>query len=113
VTPDTFEGNGWSGDVDRILIYHFLNGESDKGSSLDASGTWTREHGHYTEEGGASPGDCKADGRVSLMDLFYGQEASASTCSVGDSAGRPPPRAASLEELLEAARKGTAKALGL
>ncbi|CAE8613206.1 unnamed protein product, partial [Polarella glacialis] len=156
VTPDTFEGNGWSGDVDRILIYHFLNGESDKGSSLDASGTWTREHGHYTEEGGASPGDCKADmanckdGRVSLMDLFYGQEDEdlyrtpkpahenlairrallaarkdvrrtdllGKPCGpmvgvVGDSAGRPPPRAASLEELLEAARKGTAKALGL
>ncbi|CAE7713149.1 LIP5 [Symbiodinium necroappetens] len=28
VTPDTFEGNGWTGDLENIVIYHFLNGEA-------------------------------------------------------------------------------------
>eukprot|EP00931_Biecheleriopsis_adriatica_P036915 TRINITY_DN21200_c0_g1_i2.p1 TRINITY_DN21200_c0_g1~~TRINITY_DN21200_c0_g1_i2.p1 ORF type:complete len:252 (-),score=49.80 TRINITY_DN21200_c0_g1_i2:46-801(-) len=81
VTPDTFEGNGWTGDLEKILIYHFLNGESDTGSGLDPSGSWTRDYGHYTDAGGATPGMCKEgnhkackSGRVTLMDLFYGQE---------------------------------------
>ena len=28
VTPAVLEGNGWSGSLDEIVIYHFLNGES-------------------------------------------------------------------------------------
>merc|ERR1719193_339435 len=79
VTPDTFEGNGWSGRLEDIVIYHFLNGESDTGSDLDPSGTWMREHGHFDESGGAPPAcrhggpGCRAPpaSKVSLMDLFY------------------------------------------
>jgi len=80
VTPDTFEGNGWTGDLENIVIYHFLNGESDTagGTGLDPSGTWMRQFGHFTDAGGAAPGKCEGEscrsGKVSLMDLFYGQE---------------------------------------
>lgn len=78
VTPDTFEGNGWSGDIDAIVIYHFLNGESDTGSGLDPSGTWSRENGNFGEAGAPPPcakGETCAisTGRLSLMDLFYTQ----------------------------------------
>jgi len=69
VTPDTFEGNGWSGDLDKIVIYHFLNGESDTGSSLDPSGTWMKEHGNMLE---SEVGGVKT--KVSLMVLFYTQD---------------------------------------
>ncbi|CAJ1356860.1 unnamed protein product [Effrenium voratum] len=69
VTPDTFEGNGWMGDLEKILIYHFLNGESDTGSGLDPSGTWLRQHGHFSEGLGPVKGK-----KVTLMDLFYTQE---------------------------------------
>merc|ERR1740121_1470373 len=80
VTPDVFEGNGWTGDLDQIAIYHFLNGESDTGSGLDPSGAWSREHGNFQEGAGAPPrcrdaGDSLCGGgKVSLMDLFYLQD---------------------------------------
>lgn len=78
VTPDTYEGNGWSGDIEQIVIYHFLNGESDTGSDLDPSGTWMREHGRFDPDG-TGPPPCRTKGkgcsssRISLMDLFYEQ----------------------------------------
>lgn len=79
VTPDTFEGNGWMGELEDIVMFHFLNGESDTGSDLDPSGTWLRDHGHFEETMGPPP--CRTDSdsesckveKVSLMDLFYGQ----------------------------------------
>eukprot|EP00913_Durusdinium_trenchii_P017893 g16812.t1 len=79
VTPDIFEGNGWMGDLDKILIYHFLNGDSDTGSGLDPSGTWRREHGRFGNANGSTASCGTGAGtaactKVTLMDLFYGQE---------------------------------------
>lgn len=78
VTPDTFEGNGWMGDLEEIVIYHFLNGESDTGSDLDPSGSWMRDYGNFEDDGNMPPPTRKelrrGTGKVSLMDLFYGQE---------------------------------------
>eukprot|EP00927_Polykrikos_kofoidii_P060010 TRINITY_DN55090_c0_g1_i1.p1 TRINITY_DN55090_c0_g1~~TRINITY_DN55090_c0_g1_i1.p1 ORF type:complete len:705 (-),score=59.15 TRINITY_DN55090_c0_g1_i1:49-2163(-) len=77
VTPDTYEGNGWSGDIENIVIYHFLNGESDTGSDLDPSGTWMRGFGHFDADGTGPPpcrtkgDDCHVVEKVSLMDLIY------------------------------------------
>jgi len=74
VTPDIFEGNGWMGDLDKILIYHFLNGESDTGSGLDPSGQWRKEFGRFTSDNETCEGkSCNTGGKVTLMDLFYGQ----------------------------------------
>lgn len=74
VTPDIFEGNGWMGDLDKIIIYHFLNGESDTGSGLDPSGSWRKEYGRFTSDNETCEGNsCNTGGKVSLMDLFYGQ----------------------------------------
>eukprot|EP00435_Cladocopium_sp_Y103_P051239 s554_g15.t2 len=74
VTPDIFEGNGWMGDLDKIIIYHFLNGESDTGSGLDPSGNWRKEYGRFTSDNETCEGkSCNTGGKVTLMDLFYGQ----------------------------------------
>lgn len=65
VTPDVFEGNGWMGDLDHIVIFHFLNGQSDSYTGLDPSGEFMRQHGKFVD--GVGPG------KLSLLDLFYGQ----------------------------------------
>lgn len=108
VTPDTFEGNGWTGDLNRIVIYHFLNGESDTGSGLDPSGTWMREHGNFNEDGGGPPPCKKSDsktcigGKVSLMDLFYGQDDEEIYTTL-----KPPYENAAIRRALLASRKDT------
>mmetsp|Transcript_30515 Transcript_30515/g.65717 ORF Transcript_30515/g.65717 Transcript_30515/m.65717 type:complete len:680 (+) Transcript_30515:127-2166(+) len=80
VTPDTYEGNGWSGNLEDIVIYHFLNGESDTGSGLDQSGSWMREYGHFEDDWAPPQERTRYDGqnaptttKVTLMDLFYMQ----------------------------------------
>jgi len=60
VTAAVLDGNGWIGDESQMLMFHFLNGESDgwASASSDISGNWMRIF---------------ADGR-DMLDVFFTQE---------------------------------------
>lgn len=62
VTANKFEGNGWMGRLEHIIIYHFLNGESDNVYLDDMPSFDTAER---DAPGGTDTGS---------MALFYGQQ---------------------------------------
>ncbi|CAD7940851.1 unnamed protein product [Amoebophrya sp. A120] len=64
VTALVVEGNGWMGDSWRdMVLFHFLHGDSDKGSDLDSSGAWLQDSQLYAnmiraeEQTGAEAGE--------------------------------------------------------
>ena len=63
VTPAVLEGNGWSGDLDKIIVYHFLNGESDFGSRIDLSKDWMDKYSINVSDVASRD----------LLDVFYNQ----------------------------------------
>ena len=63
VTPAVLEGNGWSGSLDEIVIYHFLNGESDFGSRIDLGKDWMNKYSINVSDVASRD----------LLDIFYNQ----------------------------------------
>ncbi|CAD7952130.1 unnamed protein product [Amoebophrya sp. A25] len=69
VTAAVVEGNGWMGNVDDIVLFHWLHGDSD---GAGASGEWLRNSDFYKNYLGQLVKGHDSTTPITMMDIFFG-----------------------------------------